>query len=78
MRSGWALAAVAAAGVSLWMLVGAVDDLAAEPTFAAVLRLVVELIAAVVVVGFCARRALDVPPRPSGGTRPDHGDEPLG
>lgn len=52
----WALAVLLAAG-SVWVLADAVADLLGRPAFDAVLRLVIEAIAAAVVVGICVRRA---------------------
>lgn len=52
----WALAAMAVAG-SVWVLADAVADLAGEPSFAAVLRLAVEAVAAGLVTTVCVRQA---------------------
>jgi len=59
---GWVLVAVVLAAGSAVVLVGAVAALAAAPSFAAVLRLVVEAVAAAVLVGAAWRRSARTPP----------------
>ncbi len=66
----WAVAALALAAANGYLLVDAVRDLVAGPSFAGVLRLVVEAVFAVVVTLFAWRRSRTPPPRGAAGAEP--------
>ena len=64
----WALLVLAAAA-SMLMLIDAGRDLATSATFSGLLRLVIEAIAAAVLLGFCLGRARSRRPRSGGAGR---------